>query len=686
MPTLRRRLRDQWKGERPADDDAGVRTRTPLRDFVPGNLFDELLVPDVEFQVPWARNETHVEHLPALRAIREFLPGNVSRHFGVWATSKRHWMPLPDAVDVDGAHLVDVSTFGGVPIDDVATEHGIIRVFGPSIVALQDVPPEVSDASSMRADWIFDATPLGAGTSLPTARTVSDMFVELTAHLHSQGGGVRVVRFACMGRGVLWSDGQSSPKKVRFRAHNGGSWEQAALGVEIYADALQGRVALSPFGGDPSPSERTEWLRELIYDNPAFPEGLSTFDRSGLADSAEVFAALWDWSTGDPDIRQFADGIRRAATRLDLLDPSNPGTFAACIGNDDVLASVRLHLLGSRASERSPEWLESLNKRFTMSAAETLLAAMGHVDADDLVIDLDSDVAGSFYISEQSPGGTGQVEALALDLIEERERLPMAVADVLRPTDMELLDAQLRSVINSGDTRVLAAVASLANSWPAGHEAVRQSTAGLDEALEAAGLVLNHAARTALATRLAGPGASPDFLQEVQQWLRARDAFEQSCGLEVEPRTLAALMAERAEADPYLHLDNPAAPKRSRAIANVLWPWGRSARSSGSFNPYVDRVGRSIGLLREHWRSPIEIFEFVEWDDDRRTEVHELLRDSGEVLIRVPAGARRSLRTALVDLQTTPVEVGPLWCYPEVLGIHDRGTVADARLVLRETW
>ena len=246
VPTLRRRLRDQWKGERPADDDAGVRTRTPLRDFVPGNLFDELLVPDVEFQVPWARNETHVEHLPALRAIREFLPGNVSRHFGVWATSKRHWMPLPDAVDVDGAHLVDVSTFGGVPIDDVATEHGITRVFAPSIVALQDVPPEVSDASSMRADWVFDATPLGAGTSLPTARTVSDMFVELTAHLHSQGGGVRVVRFACTGRGVLWSDGQSSPKKVRFRAHNGGSWEQAALGVEIYADAIQGRVALAP--------------------------------------------------------------------------------------------------------------------------------------------------------------------------------------------------------------------------------------------------------------------------------------------------------------------------------------------------------------------------------------------------------------------------------------------------------
>src|SRR5690606_5750097 len=43
VPTLRRRLRDQWAGERPQTDDSSVRTRTPLRDFVPGNLFDDLL-------------------------------------------------------------------------------------------------------------------------------------------------------------------------------------------------------------------------------------------------------------------------------------------------------------------------------------------------------------------------------------------------------------------------------------------------------------------------------------------------------------------------------------------------------------------------------------------------------------------------------------------------------------------
>ena len=230
-----------------------------------------------------------------------------------------------------------------------------------------------------------------------------------------------------------------------------------------------------------------------------------------------------------------------------------------------------------------------------MSAAETLLAALSDVDADDLAIDLDPDQLGTFYISEQSPGGTGHIEALAIGLLEEPERLPVAIADVLRPNDMELLDEQLRSVIDSGDSAVREAIEILVGSWPDGHQSVQRATAALDTALDGAGLALSHAARTALTTRLAGPGSSPMFVEEVQQWLAARDVAEQSCGMEVGPRVLAALLAERSDADQYLHLDNNATErKRSRAIANVLWPWGTAIQSSGYFNPYVDRVGRSI--------------------------------------------------------------------------------------------
>jgi hypothetical protein len=118
----------------------------------------------------------------------------------------------------------------------------------------------------------------------------------------------------------------------------------------------------------------------------------------------------------------------------------------------------------------------------------------------------------------------------------------------------------------------------------------------------------------------------------------------------------------------------------------VLWPWASDVQTSGYFNPYVHRIGRSTEALRQHWRAPVETFEFTDWCDDRRVEVHDLLRANGELLLKVPKAWRKSLRVALLDLHAVPVEVGPLWCYPEVLGARDRGEFVDARLVLRETW
>ncbi|MCP9274057.1 protein DpdJ [Mycolicibacterium arenosum] len=687
VPTLRRRLRDQWGGEMPAEDDSGVRTRTPLRDFVPGNLFDDLLVPDVEMRVPWTRGEVRVEHLPALRSIREFLPGNVSRHFGVMAASKRHWLAPPIQTDTDGTYLLDVADVRGVAIDDVSTSQGMVRVFSPTVVSLDSVPNEVSDASSMRADWVFSATPLGVGAPLPTQGATARFFDGLTVHLHSQGGGVRVVRYAKTAQGLLWMNGQATPKKVRFQTRDVDMIREAALGVEVHADAIQGRVTLPAFDAPPTPSERSDRLRELVLTDPGLPEAMSVFDRNSMADTVEAFAAMWDWSTEGPNDRQFADGMQSAAARLDVFDPTNPGSFSNWIGDPEVLDAVREHLAAARASERTTDWLESLRRRFTLSAAETLLAALSDVDADDLAVDLDLDQTGTFYISEQSPGGTGHIEALVMDLLEQPERLPVAIADVLVPGDLELLDVQLRSVIDSGNNLVRTAIETLVRSWPNGHQAVEDATNALDTALEAAGIALSHASRTALTTRLAGPGASETFFDEVRSWLVARDDAERSCGMNVGPRALAALLADRAEVDPFLHLDHDVTERRrSRAVSNVLWPWGTDVQSSGYFNPYVDRAGRSIEALRRHWQASTPTHNISEWSDDARREVHDNLRANGELVLRVPIASRRELRTALLDLSASPVEVGPLWCYPEVLGVHERGQCLDARVVLREVW
>jgi hypothetical protein len=109
-------------------------------------------------------------------------------------------------------------------------------------------------------------------------------------------------------------------------------------------------------------------------------------------------------------------------------------------------------------------------------------------------------------------------------------------------------------------------------------------------------------------------------------------------------------------------------------------------RSTDFFNPYADWPVRSLDLVRRNWQTPAGIFALADWSEATRSGVHELLRQSGELILRVPAALRGTLKAALIDLQTTPVEVGPIWCFPEVLAVQDQGSTKDARVVLRETW
>ena len=64
--------------------------------FIPGNLFDDLLTPEVNVHVPTSNrnDEFNIETLSALRTLRELMPGNVTRHYGKNQASNRHWVQL----------------------------------------------------------------------------------------------------------------------------------------------------------------------------------------------------------------------------------------------------------------------------------------------------------------------------------------------------------------------------------------------------------------------------------------------------------------------------------------------------------------------------------------------------------------------------------------------------------------
>lgn len=691
VPTIRRRLRDQWRGERPAADDEALRTRTPLREFVPGNLFDELLVPDVEFIVPSRPGQTSVEYLPALRALREFAPGNVSRHFGVWATNKRHWLPLPPE-GADGIGRVDVTeAFDAVPIDSVVQDDKQYPVYSPRRVRLEAVPDTVRDASSMRLDWTFSFSALSDGWKAPLAGRVRRLFADMSCHLHADAGGGRVLRSARTASGTLWDPG-ARRLDLEFGVEEGGSWTPVVLGVDVACDALVAQVVLPEPPQEIPARERSARLLHLLRDVEELPEDINTFDRSSLADVVLLARVLGLQGRPGEGVERYALSreLEGAAELLGLFDPDDPeaNEWADWLSDDDVIRSVVRCVEEVEASSRSVSWSDWWRRRYTLTAAHVGVAALSSlspgVDPEGLMIDLLQERDDTFVVSEQSPGGVGHVEAFRRVLNEDPSLFTRAVADAMRPTELELLDHELTALIDLDEEEVAEALASLRMAWIKGHAAATAAVRGIDSALSRTGRALSASARKVLATRLAGPGAHADLLEHVSAWLVLREKVA-ATGYEVDSRLLGAIVGRDPAPDAALQLPaDVTSARRARAVANVLWPWGYAADPDGGGNLYSDRVGMQLPELRRAANLDPARVVLQSWSGQEREQVHRILVEDGEATLAAAHADRAVLREAMLDLQIEPVEVGAILAHPVTVGVWEEVDTVIAHLLLRE--
>jgi len=226
------------------------------------------------------------------------------------------------------------------------------------------------------------------------------------------------------------------------------------MGVEIHCDALVGKVVSPTFEGLPTPDERTAWLQHQVLTSADLPDDLSSFDRKSLTDSVVTVAATWaGLRDNDPDLVDFAAALNEAALLLGVVSAEVDSSARDWLADGPVQDVLLQALIGARSEERSEDWLTWLRRRHTLSAANLLLGALtswgSGVDADELTVDLDPEDDTAFFISEQSPGGTGQIEALTRGVVENPDNIGMALRDALRPSDMELMDAELRAFLGT---------------------------------------------------------------------------------------------------------------------------------------------------------------------------------------------------------------------------------------------
>jgi hypothetical protein len=728
LPTVYRRLRSNWAGETPDRDSHEVRTRTPLRDFIAGNLFDDLLTPEVEVLVPTgAREEAYEpELLPAIRTLRELMPGNVTRHFGVSSYSRRHWVPVAsetgtatvDVIDTYRAQFVASLTSGRLPEEGVA-------LYRPVGVSLAVPPARVRDATSVTPAWETHAEPLAGGREVTFGQDRWQTVIgKVRIHSHATGGGARYRRFALGAHGTVYGGGPSKPIQIEFKAGDR-QGNRVALGVEYDVDALRLDVLVPSPAGEPSRLERSDRVTFVLLHDPLLPLGLNWFQRSCMALAMlVVLAELQPTPTrqafdalADPELTsRLADALHRLglaqAVDPDAADANGPetqdlearqpeptqGSLEMWCRDPDVLGAIR-RAAATTWSGRDAEWLAWWRQRFAATVGAIFLEAIGRaapeVDASDLTIDIDpqgiaqSHGAIEVWIAELAPGGNGHIERVHQELLEDPKRFARLLDRALEENEYERLDHDVSRFLelDADDSHVRTCSDSLRTSWENGHEAVGKAFADLRSATENAQTQLVRAAWTTIVNRMLGPGAHPDLTSTVRGLTAHWEAIEALLGLEIPSRVFGALAADEESVDQIFRLgEGVSRYRRSRVIGSYFWPRGGTAArieldAGDAFGllPDIDQC-----MLREALGPRTQVIEVTEWSKDVKLLTHQSLIDHGYTILRFTADAEGLARSVTLNLQLEPVDIGAMFAYPRTVGAWHQDGELMVELVLDE--
>ncbi|MFJ5884349.1 protein DpdJ [Kitasatospora cineracea] len=705
-PTVLRRLD---VGPDPVRNDPGAESFLP--EFVTKTLFASLNLPEVEFEVPFLNDS---ESLPIAQALREAVPGKVSRRYAYADSRHSSWVPV-----VSGDSQLDIGDFVeyGVPVgewDSGVPDIGPVQVVRPYKIKLSQPLEDITDRSLGFAVWATQIVP-DAGyppidADIPQSKAWKGSVTRVGFATHAAANPVEVRRMTLGAAGNIITKRGQTPYSVTYT--KGG--ERAALGFGLTVDALV--LELAPL--DLGLPRVQEYLRGPQWRTKAFMQSVA--EDSRLTARANVFQLGWlslvylsaftlrgaKGSTPQETLAALSKGawrdeVPQIITMLYRQEQEQPGGFddgpvprvvgdlqelsqqpEVCSALDE-LAEI---LLGDRIVERTSE-LARRTYRDTFAAAvlDAVLRICPDAQDGDLTVDV---VAGNdgapetVWITETGIGGLGLIEAVGNAYDDDSHRFWKILDASLRPNAFEHADHRLtrlvRHVVDEEPSGLVAqAMADLRSAKAAG--AAAAALEHLRHAWTRFDGPPQHSEVAALATRLLRPGSGPQTDRTARFLLAEWERIEQLVGVEVDARVVAYLAGHGL-------LGIPGAMTADQ-VFGMLWPRGDIARNHhlDVYQPFRDNnrpavVDRLLVAAVHSEDLPKVNLLAPDWPERYR----EVLAGHGFVELRCPVADPLVLRDALLKVPLIPVDRGVLRLYGEVDQVSRDGTEVFVKVVLKE--
>jgi ATP-dependent Lhr-like helicase len=709
-PTALRRLRCSWQ---PVDTDPGAHPRSMLPDFLTRTLYEPLNVPEVTFELPFASDP---ESLPIERALREAVPGRVSRRYGHRRSDDRTWIDLPQA---NAQGMLDITTFV-----ETHTPQGIwtppgqppIQVLRPHVIKLQRPDVTVDDRSQGIPLWASQVVAPASGlyeANVPKPSTWGDR-VTAVGFATSAAGNPAEIRRMTLGADcetVYTRPTRTIASTVRYTFDG----QPAALGFRLTADAARFRILPLDLTREAvttylrSPQWRLLAFTAAVAQDPALDGVANTFQRGWLtlvytaahalaatepgnsaSNSETLYSALRGGAWRD-DIEEVLRILYRDATPAGAPAPERLVTTLTGLSNDaSVIACLDRHgrLLWSEDVVTNTGQLAQKVYRETVAAAILAAAQRACPDAQDrdLIVDAqepsDANGPADIWLSETALGGLGIIEQLVSYYARDPRRFWGLVDSALGPSDHEYVHDSLVRLLDHvvSDPTAAAGVAI---------QALRQARSAHDadqalQQLRSAWTTLDgyprHPAIAALSVRLLRPGSTSNTDATALGLVRVWDDLQQRLGIEVDATTLAYLVGIGRLAVP----GTDGTPLSADQVFSLLWPRGSRARVQHlqHYQPYagpplLDRL--LVQAAHDERLLAIDVTDPT-WLDRYTAE----MRMRGTVVLVAPVASAREFGRALQMIPAVAIDRDVLRVYGEVATVVRQDGSLRAMIEIRE--
>jgi ATP-dependent Lhr-like helicase len=710
VPTALRRARSQW---RPVSEDPGARPGDLLPEFITRALFDALNVPEVWFDLPYSTDQD--ESLPIERALREAVPGRVSRRYGYQHQSHRTWLPLPpeeagSILDLESITLRYTREGTWTPTGQGATDPGSVQVIRPHGLRLTPPPAEVADQSQGFPVWgtqiVAPAADLTAA-DIPDPSAWAGSVAALGFATHAAGNPVEVRRMTTAAHcETRYEDGKTVQSTVRYALQG----NPAALGFGLTVDGARFHLAPLDLVNEKvaehlsSPGWRSLAFAAAVREDARLDDIANTFQRGWLTlvyqiafalaglDGAQapeqVHASLAGgrWTTRLPEILRV---LYHDDSQSDAPDSTKrEAELTELSKNEDVRNCIDEHgrLLWAADAPQLTAGLAQRSYRDTVAAAILAAALRACPDAreQDLIVDVvpdPEDGGAAIWLTETSIGGLGLIEQLATYYAADPRRFWGLVDSALGPNDFEYVDATLTRLLEhvnaDADGAAAQAMARLrsvksARATEAALRALRDAWAEIDG-------YPRQSAVSALSARLLRYGSTRSTDEMALGALQAWNRLQQSLGFEIDARVIAFGIGSG-----QIPVSVGAGQLTGDQVFSVLWPRGYQARAQHlvHYQPYapdamLDRL--LVVAARDENLEHIDVTR-----SDWQARYAGVLESRGVVVLTAPADQSTALSRALRAVPALPVDRDVLRVYGEVREVLRVGAEVRATIHIQE--